>query len=234
MSLWDVITFQSPIKAAEAQNAGARRAEGAIQQYGKQAQEYQQPYYDTGTGAMRSLGEKVQSGQYEYNPQFNFQADPGYQWQMQEGTNAINNNAAASGLRLSGATQKALQRYGQGLANQTYQQAYNRFADTRNYGAQQRQDQYNRMAGLAGMGQTASQYMSNQANTQGQNLANLYGSMGANTAAGIMGQAQQFGNVLGGIAKLGGTLGGAALMGPAVGSLGGIFGKAATAGERML
>ena len=49
---------------------------------------------------------------------------PGYQFNLQTGTQAINENAAATGNLMSGNTGTALQKYGQGLATNTYQQAY--------------------------------------------------------------------------------------------------------------
>jgi hypothetical protein len=130
-------------------------------------------------------------------------------------------------MQLSGATQKALQRYGQGLANQTYGQAFNRYTNQRDYGANQAQagiqnwqnqntfnlsnllgnranelnmynaqnqqagNQYNRMSDIAGVGQGAANQMSYAAGNFGTSLADLYGTMGANQAAGIMGQQAQ-------------------------------------------
>jgi hypothetical protein len=50
-----------------------------------------------------------------------YQTSPGYEWQMKQGIGAIDNSAAAKGLRKSGATLKSLQTYGQGMADQDYQ-----------------------------------------------------------------------------------------------------------------
>lgn len=66
-----------------------------------------------------------------------FQTSPGYQWQLGQGLRAVDAGAAAQGMLRSGATLKAEETYGQGLANQ----------DFGNY--------YNRLAGLAGQGLTA-------------------------------------------------------------------------------
>lgn len=51
----------------------------------------------------------------------NFRNTPGYQFQLDEGQNAIGSSSAARGLLNSGSTAKALTRFGQGLADQTYQ-----------------------------------------------------------------------------------------------------------------
>lgn len=57
---------------------------------------------------------------------FDFKKDPGYQFRLDEGLKAIRRGAAASGGRGSGATMKALQRYGQNYASGEYQNAYQR------------------------------------------------------------------------------------------------------------
>jgi hypothetical protein len=49
-------------------------------------------------------------------------ANPGYQFQLNQGLNAVNARAAANGMSNSGNTQLALQNFGQGLANTTYNQ----------------------------------------------------------------------------------------------------------------
>lgn len=56
-----------------------------------------------------------------------FKKDPGYDFRMKEGQKAIERMAAANGRLNSGATMKELQRYGQNMASNEYQNAYNRF-----------------------------------------------------------------------------------------------------------
>ena len=82
-----------------------------------------------------------------------FQETPGYQFQLEQGQKALERNAAARGIRLGGASMQEAQRMGQGYANQEYG----------NY--------YNRLAGLAGVGQTA---VGTSAQV-GQNTANSIG-----------------------------------------------------------
>jgi len=57
---------------------------------------------------------------------FDFTADPGYRFRLQQGLDAVQRNAAAGGKALSGQTLKALNDYAQGQAAQGYQDAYNR------------------------------------------------------------------------------------------------------------
>lgn len=82
-----------------------------------------------------------------------FQQTPGYQFRLEEGTNALEKMAAARGLRMGSPTLKAAQRYGEGLAADEY----NTYV--------------NRLAGLAGTGQTAT----SQQIGAGQNFANAFG-----------------------------------------------------------
>jgi hypothetical protein len=52
----------------------------------------------------------------------NFQTGPGYQFQLDQGSQNVLRNKAATGQLASGATDVDLQNYGQGTANQAYQQ----------------------------------------------------------------------------------------------------------------
>jgi hypothetical protein len=107
-----------------------------------------------------------------------FRADPGYQFAFDEGQRALQSSAAARGILNSGATAKALTRYGQGVADQQYG----------NY--------FNRLASLAGIGQNATnsiaQIGQNSANTQGNAFMNAgnarasaYGGIGQSLNQGI-------------------------------------------------
>ena len=85
-------------------------------------------------------------------------ATPGYQFQQEEGLQALERGAAASGRLNSGATMKGITKYSQGLADSTYE----------NY--------MNRLYSLAGLGQTSVQATGqagqNYANQAGANLIN--------------------------------------------------------------
>jgi len=101
-----------------------------------------------------------------------FEKDPGYQFRMDEGTKAIENSAAARGGLLSGATLKAINKYGQDFASNEYGNAYNRFNNDLS-------TRFNRLASLSGFGQTA---------------ANTIDNAGMNTAARIGENQLQIGN----------------------------------------
>ena len=55
-----------------------------------------------------------------------YQQSPGYQWQLGQGLRAVDAGAAAGGLLRSGATLKAEQSFGQGLANTDFGNYWNR------------------------------------------------------------------------------------------------------------
>ena len=110
-----------------------------------------------------------------------FEADPGYRFQLAEGEQAANRAAAARGGFNSGRTLKELMRYGQGLASTTYQDAYNRYnTDQSNL--------YNRLAGIAGTGQTAATTLGNAGANYAANVGNtLTGGANAQAASRIAG-----------------------------------------------
>jgi hypothetical protein len=207
-------------RAAKAQQKGAKEARGQIEGYYNKAVGYQQPYYDVGTQNLQTVNQRNAAGYYDMptqtyqQPQFNFQADPGYQFRMNEGMRGINNNMSAQGMSLSGATMKALQKYGQGMASQEYGNAYNRFSNDRqfDYGvwgdaynrqAQEKAQQWNRGIGLANVGVNAANQMGNYAMNAGQSVADTVIG-GANAkAAGIMGVGQSIGNMGQNISSMG-------------------------------
>lgn len=110
-----------------------------------------------------------------------FRADPGYQFSFDQGQQAIDRSAAARGILNSGATAKALDRFGTGLADQQYS----------NYFA--------RLQSLAGVGQTAT----NSGNQAAQNYANNASQLAANAgdarASGYINSANAFSNGLSGV-----------------------------------
>jgi hypothetical protein len=59
----------------------------------------------------------------------NFQTSPGYQFSLDQGLRAVDAGAAAKGMLRSGATLKAEQTFGTGLADQEFTNYYNRLFD---------------------------------------------------------------------------------------------------------
>jgi hypothetical protein len=119
-----------------------------------------------------------------------FESDPGYAFRQSEGMKALERSAAARGNLLSGSTLKGVQRFGQDLASQEYQNAFNRYQVNRS-------NQLNPLQSLMGAGQSATNVMTGAAGQAGQNQAsNLYNA-GAARASGYVGSANAFSNALG-------------------------------------
>lgn len=167
--------------AVRAQQQAAANANQVQREMYYQTRQDFSPYRDAGAGALSRL----QSGDFLKN----LQMDPGYQFRMQEGMRALQNAAAAKGSLKSGATLKALTRYGQDFASNEYQNAYAR--------------EYNRLSQLAGLGQASA----GQQAAAGQNYAAAYGQnvMGAANAqaAATMAQLNQTNQLINSGAGLG-------------------------------
>lgn len=93
--------------------------EDMYQQAQLEAQSQLDPYAQAGQAALQN----IQAPNMEA-----LMNDPAYQFQLQQGNQALERSLAARGLGQSGAALKAAQQYGQGLANQTYQQYFDRQA----------------------------------------------------------------------------------------------------------
>lgn len=87
-----------------------------LAQQSAQAQAQFQPYAQAGQGALDAL-----QGGYDA-----FTQDPGYQFRLEQGNQALERSLAARGMGQSGAALKAAQEYGQGLADQSYNDFFTR------------------------------------------------------------------------------------------------------------
>lgn len=130
-----------------------------------------------------------------------YEADPGYQFRLDQGNKAINNSAASRGGLLSGATLKAIADYNSGAASQEYGNAVNRFNVNRANASDVYQNAYsrwndqnntifNRLSSLSGMGQTAA---TNQAGYQQNFGANMQDAQ-QKLSTGIANNYQNYGN----------------------------------------
>lgn len=173
--------------AANTQAAAAGQASAVQQHIYDQTRQDQSKWRDAGEQALADIQNST-----DLKATFNmsdFQADPGYAFRMQEGQKAIERSAAARGGLMSGGTMKALTQYGQNVASDEYQKAYDRFNSDRDR-------RFNRLASIAGIGQTANSTVA----AAGQNLGNQLGQNitgAANAqAAGQVGQANAWSGAL--------------------------------------
>lgn len=169
--------------AAKLQAAGQAAALEELKRQFDLSRADQMPWLTAGKDSLAQLAALMVPGG-ELTRKFSaadFEADPGYQFQIAEGEQAANRAAAARGGYNSGRTLKELMRYGQGLASTTYQDAYNRYnTDQSNL--------YNRLAGIAGTGQTAATTLGNAGANYAANVGNtLTGGANAQAASRIAG-----------------------------------------------
>lgn len=160
--------------------------------------ELQEPWRQAGVNALAEMQGRTGAMPPAFTGQVDLTQDPGYAFRMSEGLKALERSAAARGGLLSGAQLKGAQRFGQDLASQEYQNAYNRALTAYNANVAREGTGYNRLAALAGVGQTATGALSGAAGQMGANLGNLYynagQSAGATRASGYMGMANAIGS----------------------------------------
>lgn len=190
-------------RAAQAQERAAREANQRLE--GAQRANYSdlRDYRDMGTGSTRRLSGLLGIGGNESDPRFgeltrrftmaDYEADPGYQFRLSEGENAINRNALARGRFNSGAVLKELQGYNSNLASQEYGNAFDRWRA-------QSGDIYDRLMGGVQVGQRAVE-------SGNADRSNITGQI-ANNITGI-GNAQAAGRIAGTNALIGGLSGAA-------------------------
>jgi hypothetical protein len=174
------------IGASASRSAGKTQAQAAAESGNLQREiferqvELQQPWLKAGEEALNRLRPLAM----EYTPfgAQQFQQDPGYQFRMSEGMKALERGAAARGGLLSGATLRGTQRFGQELASQEYQNAFNRYQA-------ERQARLGPLQSLAGVGQTTAQGVASQAGTMGANMGQAMQAGAAARASGYVGQA---------------------------------------------
>ena len=193
--------------AATAQGAASDRAIALQREMFNKQLELQEPYRKAGEQALNKLVPLAT----EYTPfgMQQFQADPGYAFRMSEGMKALERSAAARGGLMSGATGKALTRFGQDLGSQEYTNAFNRYQT-------EREARLNPLQSLAGVGQTTSNRLSDTAGTFGRNVGGVYMDQGSDTANALLAAQRARGSAYGSIGSaLGKYLGGAGGFGPA-------------------
>lgn len=176
--------------AAKKQERAAKRALALQRQMFATQQANLEPFRASGVRAQNELmkllglGGDTQAEGYgslarDFGMQ-DFQQDPGYAFRMSEGLKALERSAAGRGGAASGAAMKGITQYGQNLASQEYQNAFNRYMANR-------QARLSPLQNLMGMGANAASGLSSAAGQFGQVGGQTYGDIGNAQAAGIMG-----------------------------------------------
>lgn len=173
-----VIQAGAGYAGAKAQQRATDRATDEQQRQFNRQIELQEPFRQVGVNALPEL---VEASKYKPFTYEDFIVDPGYRFRLQEGLRALDRTAAARGGLLGGNQLRGITQFGQELGSQEYGNAFNRY----NIGFQNR---LNPLQSLAGVGQTTTATMANQAGQFGQSMAEnalMRGNMRASGYAGI-------------------------------------------------
>lgn len=180
-------------QAAAVQSQSSDKALALQEKLYNQQVGLQEPYRQAGlTGQNRlmellGLGGNTGAANYgQYAQNFgmsDFQADPGYAFRLSQGQKALDQQAAARGGLISGNALKAATGYGQDMASQEYQNAYNRYQ-------QNRTNQLQPLGNLMASGQAAASNQGAAAGSYGANAGNLITGAGNAIAGGITGAGQ--------------------------------------------
>lgn len=191
-----VVSNMSSARSAANQQQDATNASIAAEQSGQDAAlKAQQPFLDAGyKGDNRLLellglgGDTSAAGYGSLNTPFKFDqsnlaSDPGYQFQLQQGQQALDRKAAAGGGFYSGAALKGASAFNQNLAGTTFGDAYNREL---NAFQTNRANTLNPLQSLAGQGQSAANTTGQIQTSEANSLAGLLtGNANAQGAASI-------------------------------------------------
>lgn len=189
--------------AARTQAAASAAATDAQERMFERQVELQEPFREAGLEgqnrllALLGLGKDQTAadfGKYasaEFTPeQFKKYQDPGYAFRMSEGIKALDRSAAARGNLMSGAQLKGINQYGQDLASQEYQNAYNRFQTSRT-------NTLNPFASLAGVAQSSANTLGSAAGQLGSQIGSNIIGAGNAAAAGQVGSANAIASGIG-------------------------------------
>lgn len=190
--------------AANTEANASNQASAVEQSMFDKTQANEQPFLTAGGNALTALQSGLglgpgtgNTGTGSLNAPFtlaDYQTSPGYQFQMQQGENAVLNNKSALGGVNSGNTLKALTSFGQGVANQDYWNAYNAYVNQQN-------QKFGQLQTVAGSGQNAAANLGALGTQVGASVGNNIVNAGNASAAGTVGSANAISNGINGISQ---------------------------------
>lgn len=168
-----------------------------------------------GTPGM-GFGSLMQPWTQQFNAPTNVteQNDPGFQFRLQQGQQALERSAAAKGNLLTGNTARDVNSYAQDYASNEYGNVYNRalgqYQQAYNIFNNNQANQFNRLASLSGLGQTTAGQLNSAGQSAANNVGNILLTSGAQQgqninnaaaarASGYVGGANAYGGALSGI-----------------------------------
>ena len=145
------------------------------------------PYRETGVNALRQFAAGINAP----TTAADVMSDPGYKFGLDQGQQAIDRKIAAMGGRVSGAAIKAAGRFGTNYATTGYTAA-----------DQRRNDRLNRLASLAGIGQSATGASAAAGTSAANNISSMTTAQGNASAGARMSQGQLWGDTANQISAL--------------------------------
>lgn len=173
--------------AADTQAAATK---GSIEEQRRQfdlQREDSAPYRTAGANALQQF----QAGINTPTTAADVMQDPGYKFGLDQGQQAIDRKVSAMGGRVSGAAIKAAGRFGTNYATTGYTAA-----------DQRRNDRLNRLAALAGIGQSATNASAAAGSAAASNIGNLMTGQGNAAAGAQVAQGNLWGNTANQLAAL--------------------------------
>lgn len=187
-----VATSRAAGKAADAQVQAADQANQTQLQMYNQTRADNMPWHDAGVTALNQLAAgTAPGGEFMHTFDMNdFHQDPGYQFRLAQGQEALDNAAASRGGLLSGAQLRATTDYNQNFASNEYSNAYNRFNNNESL-------KFNRLSGVAGTGQTANSLIGQAGTNMADNVSSNQIGAGNARASGYVGAANALNGAIG-------------------------------------
>ncbi len=212
---WAVVSIGSNLYSASENRKAASQAADAATQANERSMAFQRemfdkqlgltaPYREAGTTAQNRLMELLGIGgsaggaDYgKYGRDFSmsdFVTDPGYNFRLTEGQQAIDRSAAARGGTQSGAALKAAARYGQQAGSQEYGNAYERYQTNRT-------NQLAPLGSIATMGANAATNSATAAGDYGARGGRLLSDTGVNQGNALLAAQRSNNSAYGDVAK---------------------------------
>lgn len=184
-----VATAVGSSKAASAQRDAANQANSRLESEYAQTRSDLMPFQTAGQAGLNDLTSRMGELTSPFNmTQANLEATPGYQFNRSQGLKAVNNAMGARGLFNSGAVMKGASTFATGLADSTYMDQFN-------MDQQNKQNAYNKLMGVAQLGENAAAQTGAYGTQIAGAVANNTIGAGNATAAGIMGVANGIGSI---------------------------------------
>jgi hypothetical protein len=207
------ISANAASSAASTQAGAAENAQAISQQEFNTITGQEQPFMNAGYGALGALNQGMGIGtanpaaqaqgvgfgslSQPFTAQNFQQLSPAYQFQLQQGQQGVLNSDSSGQGALSGASQKDLIGYNQGMANTSFNNAFNQYQT-------QQGNIYSRLSNIANLGQNAASNTGQQGTALAGQEAQSATNIGTALAGGQVGQANA---ISGGISNLGSYLG---------------------------